>query len=110
MSDLRSASFAQPAAHLLDPCPQHVARACAERGGLAHQTPWAASAHALCAPPLCRRLHTDDASQQDLSHAAPTHALTLCAHVAALAALAYGAQRPRLRPHAAAQGDEAAAP
>ena len=51
MSDLRSASFAQPAAHLLDPCPQHVARACAERGGLAHQTPCAARAHALCAPP-----------------------------------------------------------
>ena len=51
MSDLRTAAFALHAAHLLDPCPQHVARACVERGGLAHQTPWAASAHALCAPP-----------------------------------------------------------
>ena len=58
MSDLRSASLAQPAAHLLDPCPQHVARARVDRGGLAHQTPWAARAHALCAPPcadICRQ-------------------------------------------------------
>ena len=51
MSDLRSATLAQPTAHLLDPCPQHVARACVDRGGLAHQTPCAARAHALCAPP-----------------------------------------------------------
>ena len=51
MSDLRTGSFAPHAAHLLAPCPQHVARACVERGGLAHQTPCAASTHALCAPP-----------------------------------------------------------
>ena len=59
MSDLRSAASAQPATHLLDPCPQHVARAGAERGGLAHQTPWAARAHALCAPlcaDICRQV------------------------------------------------------